>query len=86
MGKRFAILIGVAAAGVMAFAAPASAVTIGQTGGLPGTRDGIQNIKADVTYAVPPGGGTITSFSFESVSDKAGQQLDFLVLHPPARG
>ena len=48
--------------------------------------DGIQNIKADVTYAVPPGGGTITSFSFESVSDKAGQQLDFLVLHPPARG
>jgi hypothetical protein len=39
-------------------------------------------IFADVTYVVPSGGGTITSFSFASIADSAGQQLDFLVLRP----
>ena len=64
-------------------AAPALAVPVGQTGG-----DGIavcpvgDVVRADLTYVVPAGGGTITSFSFESSAGNAGYQLDFMVLRP----
>jgi hypothetical protein len=40
----------------------------------------------DPSYVVPPPGGTITSFSFQSVSFDAGRQLDFLALRPIAGG
>lgn len=57
--------------------------TIGQTGGTglcttitPGA------LYADSGYVVPSGGGTITSFSFQSDSSNALFPLDFLVLRP----
>jgi hypothetical protein len=62
-------------------AAPALAATIGQTGSSAGANCA-QGVVADTSYVVPSGGGTITSFSFESVAANAGQQLDFLVLRP----
>ncbi|MBO0706744.1 MAG: hypothetical protein J2P44_00165 [Candidatus Dormibacteraeota bacterium] len=37
---------------------------------------------ADRNYMVPPGGGTIPDFSFQSTSDNQGQRLAFLVLRP----
>ena len=38
------------------------------------------DVVADPNYVVPTGGGTITSFSFQSTAANAGEQLDFLVL------
>jgi hypothetical protein len=43
-------------------------------------------VLADTTYVVPPGGGFITSFSFQSGPGNEGQQLDFLVLRPTGGG
>ena len=63
-------------------AAPAPAVTIGQTGAGPATACVGQWVNADTHYVVPAGGGTITSFSFEVTALNAGGQLDFLVLRP----
>ncbi len=56
--------------------------TIGQTGGTGGCYAGASPgaVVADTNYAVPTGGGTITSFSFQSTSANHNQQLDFLVL------
>ncbi len=58
--------------------------TIGQTGGTAtcASNSGL----ADTSYVVPAGGGTITSFSFQSVAGNAGEQVDFLVLRPAAAG
>jgi hypothetical protein len=39
-------------------------------------------VWVDTSYVVPSGGGTITSFSFQSDSSNKGQALDFLVLRP----
>jgi hypothetical protein len=57
-----------------------AATTVGQTGGSTACAGG--SVHADRTYAVPSGGGTITSFSFQSDSSNAGHQVDFLVLRP----
>jgi hypothetical protein len=61
-------------------AAPALAATIGQTGVGSFTCQGFT--RADTTYVVPSGGGTITSFSYQSTAANTGQQLDFLILRP----
>jgi hypothetical protein len=58
MGKRFAILIGVAAAGVMAFAAPASATT-----------DTFNYTGAAQTWTVPTG---VTSATFDLYGARGG--------------
>ncbi len=65
---------------VAAFAADASAATIGQTGGSFDCTG--PSVSADVNYEIPAGGGEVTSFSFQSIAGNAGQQLDFLVLRP----
>ena len=39
-------------------------------------------VLADSDYVVPLGGGTITSFSSDSIPSSAGQQVDFRVLRP----
>jgi Ca2+-binding RTX toxin-like protein len=82
LARRAALALATATLASLALAAPAQAdTTIGQTRGdvtcLP-----IPLLRADTTYVVPAGGGTITSFSFQSVAANAGQQLDFLVLRP----
>jgi hypothetical protein len=56
--------------------------TIGHVGGELGI--GAPALIGDVNYVVPAGGGTITSFSFQSTSANTGQQLDFLVLRHTA--
>lgn len=55
--------------------------TVGQTG----TGAGCFSpslLLADMNYVVPSGGGTITSFSFQSESVNNGEQVDFMVLRP----
>jgi len=80
--RRTALALATAALATLGLAAPALAdETIGQTGADPSTCFG-PSVRADTNYVVPGGGGTITSFSFESVAANAGQQLDFLVLRP----
>src|SRR4051794_25703127 len=79
--RRAALAVATAALATLALAAPAlAATTIGQTGGAAGCVH--PNVFADTNYVVPSGGGTITSFSFQSISGNAGEQLDFLVLRP----
>ncbi|MEA2300061.1 MAG: large repetitive protein [Solirubrobacteraceae bacterium] len=61
----------------------ASAATIGQTGGTyscAGTGGG--GVFASPAYVVPPGGGTLTSFSFQSRPVDSGAKADFLALRP----
>src|SRR4051812_40091350 len=69
--RRAALAVATAALATLALAAPAlAATTIGQTGGDPGlTCGGL--MPADTNYVVPSGGGTITSFSFQSISGNA---------------
>jgi len=81
LARRVALALATASVGALALAAPALAdTTIGQTGGAANIRCASAGVEADTTYVVPPGGGTITSFSFQSVAANAGAQLDFLVL------
>jgi hypothetical protein len=56
--------------------------TVGQAGAVDGVGCGGPGAFADTSYVVPPGGGFITSFSFQSVPTNANTQLDFLVLRP----
>jgi hypothetical protein len=81
--RRATLALATAALATLALAAPAlAATTIGQTGGDPNTTCFGPFLRADTNYVVPPGGGTITSFSFQTGPFNAGQQLDFLVLRP----
>ena len=60
--------------------------TVGQVGGF--FQNGpchFQAVQGDTTYVVP-GRGVITSFSYQSSPQNAGQQLDFLVLTPALNG
>jgi hypothetical protein len=76
MGVAFAVLpVGSALAG-----------TIGQVGSGEACSEAVSAVWLDASYAVPPGGGTITSFSFQADSSNAGQQVDFVVLSSPASG
>src|SRR5690348_13504697 len=79
--RRVFLLVGLVFATLPAGSALAD-TPIGQTGGDPTARCAGPIERADTNYAVPPGGGVITSFSFESSPRNAGQQLDFLVLRP----
>ena len=79
--RRVLLVVGLALAALASAPAVALAdTTIGQTGSTP-SRCFTSQVSADTNYVVP-GGGTITSFSFESTAANAGQQLDFLVLRP----
>jgi hypothetical protein len=61
--------------------------TIGQAGGgFDGCTNPSSFVLGDVSYVVPSGGGTITSFSFQSVPSNTNQKLDFLVLRPAGSG
>jgi hypothetical protein len=80
-GRRVLLLAGLVFAALPAGSALAD-TTIGQTGGDVLSRCEGPAVRADTTYVVPPGGGTITSFSYGSVAGNAGEQLDFLVLRP----
>jgi hypothetical protein len=76
------LLVGLVFAGLPAGSALAD-TTIGQLGG--NTTVGAGGVGfwvADPSYGVPPGGGTITSFSFQAGPENPGEQLDFLVLRP----
>jgi hypothetical protein len=79
--RRVLLLVGLVFAALPAGSALAD-TTIGQTGGEPTTRCAGPIVRADTHYVVPPGGGVITSFSFQSSSRNTGQQVDFLVLRP----
>jgi hypothetical protein len=60
--------------------------TFGQTGGGTSCHPGSGAVYGDRTYVVPSGGGTITSFSFQSDMTNSGDTLDFLVLRPTGEG
>lgn len=75
---RVSFLVGLAFASLPASAALAD-TTIGQVGG---NGPCFQNVLADANYVVPSGGGSITSFSFQSLEGNAGEHVDFLVLRP----
>ena len=84
MWKRLSVL-GVAFACALAALPVGSALadtTIGQTGGGGAGFDCVREIDSDTSYVVPAGGGTVTSFSFQSISANAGEQVDFLILRP----
>lgn len=84
--RRVALALATAALAAGALAAPALAdTTIGQTGHTAAECIG-PSAWAGPTYVVPSGGGTITSFSFQSTAANAGQQVDFLVLRPTGDG
>ena len=80
---RVLLLAGLALAVLPAGSALAD-TTIGQTGGDRGCSPLGGTVVADTNYVVPAGGGTITSFSFQSDPTDSGIQLDFLVLRPTA--
>jgi hypothetical protein len=63
-------------------AASALATTIGQSGGDIECNPVGGSVIGDTNYVVPSGGGVITSFSFQSKPENAGNQIDFLVLRP----
>jgi Ca2+-binding RTX toxin-like protein len=58
------------------------AATIGQTGGStdPGDSCSTRTVWVDRDYVIPAGGGTVQSFSFQSL--QTGGELDFKVLRP----
>jgi hypothetical protein len=61
-----------------------SATTVGQTGGGLNCDSEGGFVWADANFVVRAGGGTITSFSFQSSTLDSGVQLDFLILRPTA--
>jgi len=73
--RRVLLLVGLVFAALPAGSALAE--TIGKTGS---NLDCGPGVIADTAYVVPFGGGTITSFSFQSTSASTGEELDFLVL------
>jgi hypothetical protein len=80
--RRLLLVVGVAFA-VLPVGSALADTTIGAVGGEFDPRLGPcpgNVVLADMTYVVPNGGGSITSFSFQV--GFAGQQLDFLVLQP----
>ena len=79
--RRVLLLAGLVFAVLPAGSALAD-TTIGQTGGALGIPCPAGDaVIGDTNYVVPPGGGRITSFSFQSFPQhNEGQQLDFLVL------
>jgi hypothetical protein len=79
--RRLLLLAGLVFAALPAGSALAD-TTIGQTGGVPGNGCFGGILFGDRNYVVPSGGGTITSFSFQSTSASTGEQLDFVVLRP----
>jgi hypothetical protein len=87
-GKVRRIVLRVGLSFIMAPAGSAVAeTTIGQLGGGFGCTGGrLPAVLGDMSYVVPRGGGTITSFSFDSDSSNAGQQVEFLVLRPMGGG
>jgi hypothetical protein len=87
--RRLVLLAGVLFAALPVGSALADA-TIGQTGANPGLSGLCTTIDpgalyADSGYVVPSGGGTITSFSFQSDSANALEPVDFLVLRPDGK-
>jgi hypothetical protein len=79
--RRLLLLAGLVFAALPAGSALAD-TTIGQTGGDPGNGCFGGILIGDRNYVVPSGGGTITSFSFQSTSANTGEELDFVVLRP----
>jgi uncharacterized repeat protein (TIGR01451 family) len=82
---RGATVLGVVLALAGTSAGPVLAdTTIGQTGAMIGCPSQFTGTFADLSpaYQVPAGGGTITSFSFQSGPGNAGQKLDFLLVRP----
>ena len=78
--RRLLVLVGAVFAALPAGSALAG-TTIGETGaGVRRAVDPPGGVLADANYVVSTGGGTITSFSFQSTAANAGEQLDFLVL------
>src|SRR5689334_25238582 len=75
--RRVLLLVGLVFAALPAGSALAE--TIGKTGSNQGCGPN-GAVIADTAYVVPFGGGTITSFSFQSTSASTGEKLDFLVL------
>jgi hypothetical protein len=79
--RRLLLLAGLVFAALPAGSALAD-TSIGQTGGDPGNGCFGGILIGDTNYVMPSGGGTITSFSFQSTSANTGEQLDFVVLRP----
>ena len=77
--RRLLLLVGFVFVALPAGSALAD-TTIGQAVGIAGSTCEGGGVDADATYVVPAGGGTITSFSFQSTAANVGEQLDFLVL------
>jgi hypothetical protein len=83
--RRVLLLAGLVFAALPAGSALAD-TTIGKTGGDPGSGCFGGVLVGDTNYVVPSGGGTITSFSFQSTPANTGEQLDFVVLRPEPVG
>jgi len=78
--RRLLLLVGLVFAALPVASALAD-TTIGQAVGDLNHPCAALAVVGDTNYVVPPGGGVITSFSFESfLEHNEGQQLDFLVL------
>jgi hypothetical protein len=80
--RRLLLLVGLVFAALPVGSVLADTV-VGQIGGTGGSCSG-PNVWADSSYVVPPGGGTITSFSIAVTAGNANQQVDFLVLRSAA--
>ncbi|MGN6169159.1 MAG: hypothetical protein ACTHQQ_13465 [Solirubrobacteraceae bacterium] len=81
--RRRLILVGLVFAALPVASVLANTV-IGQVGGTLACFSGAA--WGDISYVVPPHGGTITSFSFQSDSRNKDQQLRFLALRPVGLG
>jgi len=88
--RRLLFVVGVAFAALPVGSALAD--TIGQPLGQPGFSDLCRGVLADTNYAVPQGGGVITSFSIHTARasngalGNVGTFVQFLVLRPTGGG
>jgi hypothetical protein len=80
VGRWLGLVFALALVALTAGSASADTM-IGQTGA-GGNCGRSPDVLGDTHYVVPSGGGTITSFSFQSTSNNAGQRVDFMVLRP----
>lgn len=83
--QRLLLVLGVAFAVLPAGSALAD-ITIGQVGGQSGVSALCSGVLADTGYAVPTGGGVITSFSIQTGAGNDGAMVQFLVLRPTGGG
>ncbi|MBV9595139.1 MAG: hypothetical protein JO147_15240 [Actinobacteria bacterium] len=95
MGKKLCCIVGLSCLMLFAFAASASAITLGITAQPNGSTESvcpasttIAQLTQDPTspYFVPAGGGTITQWQTLTAADNPGDPVEFVVLRPAGTG